>query len=64
VGSRLRVEAVYLNAVQAASRAGIRFFATSEWVTLAPELLTDSLTLAGGLGDLSLSGCCGVCTAG
>ncbi|KAH9981824.1 hypothetical protein BJV77DRAFT_967119 [Russula vinacea] len=37
VGSRLRVEAVYLNTVQAASRAGIRFFATSEWVTLAPR---------------------------
>ena len=51
VGSRLRVEAVYLNAVQAASRAGIRFFATSEWVTLAPELLTDSLALAEGLDE-------------
>ena len=51
VGSCLRVEAVYLNAVQAASRAGIRFFATSEWVTLAPELLTDSLALAEGLDE-------------
>ena len=47
----MQVEAVYLNAVQAASRVGIRFFATNEWVTLAPELLTDSLTLAEGLDE-------------
>ena len=51
MGSRLQVEAVYLNAVQAASQAGICFFATNEWVTLAPELLTDSLTLAEGLDE-------------
>ena len=51
VGSHLRVEAVYLNTVQVASRAGIRFFATSEWVTLAPKLLTDSLALAEGLDE-------------
>ena len=51
MGSRLRVEAMYLNAVQAASRVGIHFFATNEWVMLAPELLTDSLTLAEGLDE-------------
>ena len=51
VGSRLRVEAMYLNAVLAASRAGICFFATNEWVTLAPKLLTDSLVLAEGLDE-------------
>ena len=51
VGSRLQVEAVYLNAVQAASWVGIRFFATNEWVTLAPELLMDSLVLVEGLDE-------------
>ena len=51
MGSHLRVEAMYLNAVQVASRAGICFFVTNEWVTLAPELLTDSLTLAEGLNE-------------
>ena len=51
VGSHLRVEAVYLNVVQAVSRAGIHFFATNEWVTLAPELLMDSLALAEGLDE-------------
>ena len=51
VGSRLWVEAVYLNAVQVASRAGFPFFVTNEWVTLAPKLLTDSLVLAEGLDE-------------
>ncbi|KAH9988331.1 hypothetical protein BJV77DRAFT_1070169 [Russula vinacea] len=51
VGSCLWVEAMYLNAVQAASRVGIRFFATNEWVTLTPELLMDSLMLAEGLDE-------------
>ena len=51
MGSRLRVEAVYLNAVQAVSQVKIHFFATNEWVTLAPELLTDSLMLAEGLDE-------------
>ena len=51
VGSRLWVEAVYLNAVQVASRAGFPFFVTNEWVTLAPKLLTDSLMLAEGLDE-------------
>ena len=51
VGSRLWVEAVYLNAVQVASRAGFPFFVTNEWVTLTPKLLTDSLVLAEGLDE-------------
>jgi hypothetical protein len=50
-GANIRIEAVYLNLVQAASRAGVRHFATREWAGLTPELLTDSLALVEGLAE-------------
>lgn len=50
-GADLRIEAVFLNTVQAASRVGIHHFATREWAALVPELLTDSLALVEGLAE-------------